>query len=127
VACPNFTSVLLVVVEVLCVENAVFVADQTIRSDHLRVHFYLDLYVFGDRHHVGASLFDQDLASLRESIDVGVVAVPMVGQFLQSAVFVVAHAKAKNGEKHPRLPLLLNQLDQITLVRRAHIEVPVGR
>ncbi len=78
----NLTGVDLVIVEVLPVEQPCFVADQPVLGDRGRIKFDLDLDVFGDRLECRVDVLDEDLARLRQGINIGGIAVAVLGERL---------------------------------------------
>ena len=90
-------------------QQPVLVADQPVGADLGRVELDLDLHVLGDRHQRAAHLLDEDLAGLGHRVDVGVVAVALVGERLHLGVLEVAAAEAEDGEEDAALRLLLDQ------------------
>ncbi len=75
---------------------------------------------------VPATCSPRALLGLGLGVDVGVVAVPLVGQLLHRRVVEVARAEAEHGEKDAAAPLLLDQADQLGVARHADVEVAVG-
>ena len=126
VAGPDLAGVLGVVVEILLVEHAVFVAEQAVAFDVLRVELDLDLHVLGDGDQRAGEPFDQQLLGLVDGVDVAVVAVALVGQLFQRRVLVVAHAETQHGQEDALLGLLFDHVDQFRLVGGADIEIAVG-
>ena len=115
VARADLAGVLGVVVEVLVGHDPVFVADQPVRADLGRVELDLDLDVLGDGDQRRAHLLDQHLVGLARRVDVGVVAVALVGELFEVAVLDVAHAEAEHAQEDAALGLGLDQPDQLVL------------
>jgi hypothetical protein len=65
--------------------------------------------------------------SASRAVDVGVVAVALVGQLLHRVVVEVAAAEAEDGEEHAALALVLDALDELLVAGQADVEVAVGR
>ena len=107
-------------------QHPVLVPDQPVGRHLRRVELDLQLHVLGDRDQ-GPALLDEHFPGLVERVDVGVVAVAVVGELLQLGVLQVAHPEPEDRQVHARLPLLLDQPDQLGVVRHADVEVAVGR
>ena len=122
----ELTGVLAVVLEVLRGEAAVLVADQAVGGDGVGVPLDLHLHVPGDRDERAGGLVDQHLLGLALRVDVGVVAVALVGQLLHRVVVEVAAAEAEHAEEHAAVALMFDQLDEIVVVGNADVEVAVG-
>src|SRR2546430_7391327 len=67
----HVSGILLVIVEVLGAEDAIFIADQPVRGHLRRVEFDLDLDVLGNRHECRTHLFHEDLTGFVQPIDKG--------------------------------------------------------
>ena len=115
VARAELTGVLAVVLEVLLREQPVLVAQEPVRLHPRRVELDLDLHVLGHREERPAELLHEHLLRLAEAVDVGVVAVPLVGHLLHLRVLEVAGAEAQHGEECSLLPALLHQPDSYFL------------
>ncbi len=126
VAGADLAGVLGVVVEVARGEHAVLVADQAVGGNLGRVELDLDLDVLGDGHQGPAELGHQHLLRLGQGVDVGVVAVALVGQHLQRLVLVVAHAVAERGQEDAAAGLVLDQPLQVVQAGHADVEVTIG-
>ena len=123
----DLTGVLGVVIEVFLGQHAVLVSDEPVRRHFRRVELHLDLHVFRDGHQGAADLLHQDLAGLGQRVDVGVVAVGLVGQMLQHVVFIVPHAESQGGEGDVVfLGIPLDQVQELSLPGGAQVEVTVG-
>ena len=92
----DVSGILLVVIKIFLVEDAVFVTDQPVCGHFGGVEFDLDLDVFGDGDQRTAHLADQDFSGFRLRIDVGVIAVALVGELLHAGIFIVAHAESQH-------------------------------
>src|SRR5690606_23507641 len=68
----------------------------------------------------------QDLARLQLAVDVGVVAVAVIGELLELAVLQVAHAESEHGEKRALLALLFDEPHHLRITGHADVEVAVG-
>ena len=75
---------------------------------------------------VAAHLRHEHLARLGQRVDVGVVAVALVGQHLHLRVLDVAGAEAEDGEEDAVLALRFDELFELAVARRADVEVAVG-
>ena len=95
----DVAGVLRVVGEVLVAQQAVLVADQAIGPHARGIELHLELHVLRDRDQRAAHLLHEHLARLEQVVDVGVVAVPVVGELLHLRVLVVPHAEAEDGEE----------------------------
>ena len=122
----QLAAVLRVVGKVPVAQRAVLVPDQPIGPGARRVELHLRLHVLGDGHEGGLQLLAQDLPRLLERVDVGVLAVPLVGEQLHGGVLVVAHAVAQDGEEDARARLLGDEVQQLVVAGRADVEVAVG-
>ena len=72
-----------------------------------RVEVHLELHVLRDANERPALIHEQ-LLRLVECVDIGVVAVAVIREFLEHLVLVVPHAKPEDGEEHLRAPLILD-------------------
>ena len=72
-------------------------------------------------------MLHQDLARLGDGVDVRVIAVALVRQLLQRAVLVVAGSESEHAQEDAALGFVLDQIQEVTLVGGAHVEVTVGR
>ncbi len=122
----HLARVLGVVVEVPIRQEPVLVAHQPIRLDPGRIELDLDLDVLGHGQERGAQFLDEHLLGLEDVVDVGVVAVPLVGQLLHLGVLEVAGAEAEHGQEDAVATALLDQPDQFALARDADVEVAVA-
>ena len=96
VASADLAGVLLVVVEVFATQQPVFVADEAIAGDVRRVELDLQFDVLRDRHQRAARLSHEHLACLLQRIEVGVIAVPLIGEHLHRRVLQVARADTEH-------------------------------
>ena len=108
-------------------EDSILVADQAVLSDLIGVEVDLDLHVLGDRLQHRAGFLDQHLAGLELAVDVGVVAVPLVGELLHHVVVEVARTDTEHGQEHPGLAFGFDERHQRRVVVGAHVEVAVAR
>ena len=72
-------------------------------------------------------LLHEHLARFVERIEVGVVAVPLVGQLLHHRIIQVVVAHPEDAEKDAALRLFLDQPNEIAFARGPDVEVAVGR
>ncbi len=121
------TGVFLVVGEVLVSKNTVLVTNQPEPLNAHRIELKLKLHVLGNGYQSPRGLFDQHLARLGLGVDIGVVPVTLVRQFLERTVLVVARPEPENAQEYARLGFILDQLQKVTLTGDANIEVPIGR
>jgi hypothetical protein len=126
VARAEFAGILAVVVEILLGEQAVFVADEPVGVEMGGIEFDLELDVLGDGEEGAGGLFDEALAGLGEGVDVGIVAVALVGEGFEAVVLVVAHAVAEDGEEDALLGAVGEEGRELLGVDDADIEVAVG-
>ena len=91
-----------VVVEILLAQRPVLIADQPVFADIGRVELDLDLDVLGDGEQRRGELLDEHLLRLARAVDVGVVAVPVVGDLLHHRFVVIAGAEAERGQGDAR-------------------------
>ena len=87
----DLTGVDSIVAEVLVSDVPVFVPDQAVVGDHIRVEVDLDFGVQGDHLQGGGQVFDEEFLGFVQVVDVGVAAVAVVGQRLHQAVIQVAY------------------------------------
>ncbi len=87
-----------VVAEVLVGLVAVFVTQQPVAVDGLRVEIDLHLGVLGDNLERSGEVFNKDALGLGERIDIVVGAITVVGELLHQNVVVVAHSETNRGQ-----------------------------
>jgi len=104
----------LVVVEIVAVEEAGFVADQAVFGDRRRIELDLDLYVLGDREDRRGGVLHQNLFGLLQRVDIGRRAVAVLGDCLHHLVVEIAAPEAEHRQENAGLALLLNDALQIT-------------
>ena len=104
----DLSRVHLVIAEVIIGYVPVFVAQEPVAADHLRVELDLHLGVPGDDLEGSGEVIDEYAASLRQRVDVVVGAVAIVGQLLHQNVVVIAHAEADGGEGHALVDISLD-------------------
>ena len=122
----KFAAVLAVIIKIAIRHDTVFVANQFPLRHHARVELHLKLDILRDRlkHRVG---FAQHHSSrLLQRIEIHVVAVPRVGERLQSRIIQVAATHAEDRQEHAGVTLTFDQADQRVLTRDPDIEVAVG-
>ena len=107
----------LVVVEIFFPQHPLLVTDQPIGRDPRRIELDLNLHVLRDRDQRAVDLLHQHFARFIERIEIGVIAVPFVGQLLHRRVFQVVVPHPEHAEKHAALRFLLDQPDEIALTR----------
>ncbi len=100
---------------------------QTIGRDPRRVELDLNLHVLRDRDEGAVHLLHEHLARFVERIEIGVIAVPLVGQLLHHRVFQVVVPHPEDAKENAALRLLLDHPDEIAFARRPDIEIAVGR
>ena len=71
-------------------------------------------------------LLHQHLARLAQAVEIGVVAVAIVGQAFHRVVLKVVRAHAQHAEEGAALGLLLDQLSEFARIAHAHVEIAVG-
>ena len=86
----------LVVLEVLCIQGAILVSDETISLHVGGVELDLQLDVVGHGAHGGAEVLPEHALRLLDRVNIGVVAVSIIGDGLHLRVLVVALPKAKH-------------------------------
>ena len=74
-----------IIAEVLVGDIPVLVSDQAVVGDHIGVEIDLDLGIQGDDLQGGGQIFDEEFLGFIQIIDIGVVAVAVVGQLLPSS------------------------------------------
>jgi len=121
----NFSGVFGVVVEVFMGQDPVFVTDESEGFDFFGVELDLDFYVFGNGDQGAIDLRNKNFAGFFEGIDVGVVAVALVRQLFHGAIFVVAHAESKYGQKYTALGFGFDKVYQCTLIGGADVEIAI--
>ena len=95
-ACADFSRVHFVVVKIFLAQHAFLVADQAIRSDARRIELDLNLHVLRDRHKRTVHLLHEHFARFIERIEIGIIAVPFIGQFLHRRIFQIVCANAEH-------------------------------
>ena len=123
----NLARIDLVVAKILFPQHPLFVADQAIRRHAHRVELHLDLHVFRDGQERAVHLLHQNPARFIQRIEVGVIAVPFVGEFLHRRILQIFVAHTEHAQKHATLGFLLYQPNQFALTRHADIEIAVSR
>ena len=126
VPCANFAGIDLVVVEILTLQGAVFIAQQSVFADLGGVEFHLQFHILCDHGQGRAELLHQHLARFTQVVDVGVVAIARVGQLFHQVFVVVIHTEAKGGQGHAAFALGHRHLLEAVEVADAHVEVTVG-
>ncbi len=126
VARAHVAGILPVVIEILLGQHPVLVPHQPVGLHPERVPLQLELHVLGDGEQRAAQLVDEHLPCLALPVDIGVVAVALVGELFHHRVAQVAGAEAQHREEDPILPLLLDDPDQLALAARPDVEVAVG-
>ena len=106
--------------------SAVLVTDQAVRGHLGGVEVDLDLHVLGDGHERAAKLANQHAMGLVGAVDVGVVAISLVGKGLQVRILEIARAEAEHGQEDFTLCFFLDQLDQLVALGDAKVEITVG-
>ena len=124
---PISPASILIVVEVLALEHAVLVADQSVLRDHRRVELDLDLHVPGDGPQRSLTLRHEHTLGLRQGIDVRMIAVAGIGQLLHQVIVVVAGAEAERRKRDAALALFLDQVHQGFKADRADVEIAIRR
>src|SRR5262245_37068720 len=115
----DFARVLLVVVEVLIPEESIFVANQSVGGDVLRVELDLDLDVLCDRDERVTGFLDEHLPGFVQRVEIGVVPVPAIRQLLHRRILDVAGADASTERKMP-----LARFSSISLVKSPWFVTP---
>lgn len=122
----EFPGIFGIIVEVAGFEETVVIADQAIGSDLCRIEFDLQLDVFRNREKGAGELANQNALAFEDVVDVGIVAIAMIGKRFHFGILVVAAAETQNAEVNPRLTLLRDEGLQIFIARHAEVEVAVG-
>src|SRR5438034_3519687 len=122
----HVSGILLVIVEVLGTEDAIFIADQPVRGHLRRVEFDLDLDVLGNRHEGRTHLFHEDLTGFVQPIDKGVIAVSPIGELHKEGILEVV-TETQHRQEDSALRFVFNEPHQIVLIRDTDIEVSVRR
>ncbi len=120
----DFTRVLRVVIEVFLRQHAVFITNEAVAAHGGRIELHLDFDVFCDGDERAAHLLDQHLPRLAEAVDVGVVAIALVGQSFHGPILQVPTAKAQHAEKNAALRLLRDE--RLQCLRRTDPDVEVA-
>ena len=116
-----------VVAEVLAGQHPGLVADQPVLAHRGRVELHLDLHVLRDGEEHRGGLVDEGLAGFVQAVDVGGVAVAVLGEALHERVVVVAHAEPEHGEEHPALALAGDEALELVRIGDPDVEVTVRR
>ena len=99
----------LVITEVVVGHVAIFIADQAVACHRFRVEIDLDLGIFGNGLQRAGQVIDKEAARFFNIIDIGVEAIPLVGQLFHQRVIVVAHAHADRGHQNALGGILRNR------------------
>ena len=125
VACPDIASIDAVVGEILFAQHAVLVADQAVLADRGGIELDLDLHVLGDGEERGAHLVAQHLLRFQRGVDIGVIAVTVVGDLFHHRLVVIACPEAERGERDAAVALPFDHVDQRVGVGNADVEIAV--
>mgnify|MGYP000004572824 CR=1 FL=1 len=125
-AAADLTGVLRVIIEVLFGEQAVLVADEAVGSHLGRIELDLHFHILRDGDERAGHLLDEHFACLGEAVDVGVVAVPFVGEGFHGTILQIAAAKAEHAEEDAAASLLRDEFLQLRRIADADIEVAIG-
>ena len=123
----DFTGVHFVIAEVLIGNVPVFIAQEPVAADNLRVEFDLHLGIPGNNLEGSGEVLDEYAASLREGVHVVVRAIPIVGQLLHEDVVVVAHAETDSGEGHALIYVVLDLPQYRVGASVSNVAHPVGK
>jgi hypothetical protein len=99
--------------------------DESIRGDALWIELQLQLHVFRHREERPVHVRHERLSRFLQVVDVGVVAVSLVGELLPLRVLHVPGPEAEYREERPLLAPPLDQLDQLRFAQDADVEVAV--
>ena len=121
----DLARILRVIAERLVRQGPVLVADQPVGPHPGRVELDLDLDVIGQGEQGAAHLPDQHPVGLEQAVDVGVVAVALVGQQFHGIIAVIAPAEAEHTQVDAMPALLFDQLLQFVPAGHADVEIAV--
>lgn len=97
-SCSDVAALFRVVVEVRVFEQTVFITDQPVSHNSGRIEFNLKFDIFRHREERARQLLNENPLRLLERIDVGVIAVPLIGELFKGGVFVIADSKTQHGQ-----------------------------
>lgn len=122
----DIAGVLGVVGKIFVTQQPVLVANQPVRAHARGIEFNLNLYVLRDGEQRTSQLVDQHLPRLQRAIDVGVVAVPVLGELLHLGVLQIPLSEAQDREEDAALTLLLDEAHHLGVAGDTDVEIAVG-
>ena len=115
-----------VIVEILARKRPGLVSDQPVFGDLGRVEFDLHLYVIRDGEKRPGQLVNQHFLRLGQGVDIGRLAVAVLGQRLHGRVVQIAATKAQHAEVNATVALVGDEIRQRLGVGNPDIEIAIG-
>ena len=122
----NLACIHLIVVEILAVQCARLVADQSVFRHGGGVPFHLDFHIIRNRKQRAGQLIHQHFAGFIQRIDIGSRAVAVLRQRLHDGVVQIAATKAQNRQVNPGIAFLGDIGFQAFGVVNADVEIAIG-
>ena len=114
-----------IVVEVLALECAGFVAHQAVLRDRRRIELHLQLHVLGDGEQRGAGFLDQHFLRLAQRVDIRRHSIAVLRQRLRQLIAVVALSESEHGQENAFRAFALDETLELVRAGDADVEVAV--
>ena len=87
----EFTGIFFIIIKIFFGQHAILITNQAIALNFSRIEFHLQFYIFGYREKSATKLIHQYFLRFSDSVDIGMITVSFIGQFLHLGILVITH------------------------------------